>query len=82
MYGALRGDLPAKLIALFKIRDYKSKNLVNQLTGVQFPSTINSGSLSDVHGLVTVQMKKKASVFTVVDIWTILGLAHLLPEAK
>jgi len=26
MYGALRGRLPAKLVALFKNRDYRSEN--------------------------------------------------------
>jgi len=41
---------------------------------------VNSGRLSDQHGLVTVQMRQHARGFTIVDIGTILGLAHLLQE--
>jgi len=80
MYGALRGPLPAKLIAFFKIRDYRCEDRVRRLAGVQFVSAVNSGRLSDVYSLVTVQMKEDARQFTVVDIGTILGLAHLIPE--
>jgi len=80
MYSALRGRLPAKLVALFKIRDYRCEDRVRRLTGVQFVSAVNSGRISDVHSLVTVQMKEDAREFTVVDIGTILGLAHLIPE--
>jgi hypothetical protein len=43
-------------------------------------TAVNSGRLSDVHGLVTVQLREDAREFTVVDIGTILGLAHLIPE--
>jgi len=82
MYGVLRGRLSAKLVALFKIRDYRYENSVGRLAGVQFASAGNSGPLSDVHDLVTVQIKEDASVFTVVDIGRILGLAHLIPEAE
>jgi hypothetical protein len=80
MYGALRGRLPAKLVALFKIRDYRCEDRVRRLAGVQFVSAVNSGRISDVHSLVSVQMKEDAREFTVVDIGTILGLAHLIPE--
>jgi len=80
MYGALRGHLPAKLVVLFKIRDYRCEDRVRRLAGDQFVSAVNSGRISDVHTLVTVQMKKDAREFTVVDIGTILGLAHLIPE--
>jgi len=79
MYGALRGRLPAKLVALFKIRDDRCEDRVGRLAGVQFVSPVNSGRISDVHTLVTVQMKEDAREFTVVDIGTILGLAHLIP---
>ena len=41
---------------------------------------VTSGHLSDVHGLVTVQMREDTRGFTIVDIGTILGLAHLVPE--
>ena len=82
MYSALRGRLAAKLVALFKIRDYRSENSVRRLTRIQFMSAVNSGCLSDVHGLVTVQIKEDASVFTVVNTGTILGLAYLIPEVE
>jgi len=80
MYGALRGHLPAMLVALFKIRDYRCLDQVRRLAGLQFVSAVNSGRISDVHSLVTVQMKEDAREFTLVDIGTILGLAHLIPE--
>jgi len=80
MHGPLRGRLPAKQVALFKIRDYRCKDPVRRLAGVQFVSAVNSGRISDVHSHVTVQMKEDAREFTVVDIGTILGLAQLIPE--
>ena len=81
MYGALRGCLPAKLMALFKIRDYISKGGVRRLASIQMLSVVNAGRLSDIHGLVTIQQGEEAREFTIVDIGTILGLAHLIPEA-
>jgi len=80
MYGALRGRLPAKLVALFKMREYRCEDRVRRLVGVQFVSAVNSGWISDVHSLVTVQMKEDAREFTVVDIGTIHGLAHFIQE--
>jgi len=80
MYGALKGRLPAKLVALFKIRDYTCGSTVRRLACVQKLTAVNSGRLSDTHGLVTVQLREDAREFTVVDIGTILGLAHLIPE--
>jgi len=80
MYGAPRGRLPAKLVALFKIRHYRCQDRVRRLAGIQFVSSVNSGQISDVHSLVPVQMKLDAREFTVVDIGTILSLAHLIPE--
>jgi len=56
MYGALRGGLPAKLIALFKIRDYRCEDRVRRRAGIQFMSAVNSGLISNIHSLVTVQM--------------------------
>jgi len=41
---------------------------------------VNSGRLSDLHGLVTVQVREDMRGFTIEDIGTILGLAHLIPE--
>jgi len=81
IYGALQGRFPAKLVALFKIRHYSCEDRVRRLAGIQFVSAVNSGWISDVHSLVTVQRKDDAREFTVVDIGTILGLAHLIPAA-
>ena len=80
MYGALRSRLPAKLVALLKIMGYRSDDTVRRVAGVQMMTPVNSGHLSDVHGLVTVQMREDTRGFTIVDIGTILGLAHLIPE--
>ena len=41
---------------------------------------VNSGRVSDLHGLVTVQTREDTQGFTMVDIGTILGLAHLIAE--
>ena len=58
MYGGLRGRLPAKLVAHLKIRDPRSEDTVRRVAGVQLLTPVNSGSLSDLHGLVTVQMRE------------------------
>ena len=79
MYGALRGRLPAKLLALFKIRN-THQDTVCRLAGVQLMGVVNSGRPSDVHGLVTVHLRDDSRELTIVDIGTILGLAHLIPE--
>jgi len=58
MYSALRGRLPARLIALFKIRSgYMQQDTVYRLAGVLFMSLVDYGRQSDVHGLVTVQLR-------------------------
>ena len=83
MYGALRGHLPARLIALFKIwLGYMQQDTVCRLPGVQFMSLVGSGRASDVHGLVTVQLRDVTRDLTIVDIGTILGVAHLIPETE
>ena len=82
IYGVLRGRLPAKLLALFKIRNPRCDGAVWRLPSVQMLSPVNSGRASDVHGLVTVQHRQDSRVFTIVDIGTILGLVHLIPEAE
>jgi len=82
MYGALRGRLPAKLVALFKIRDYTCENAVRQVTAVRMLSAVNSGFPSDIHGLVTVQMREDAREVTIVDVGTIHGLAHVIPPGE
>ena len=55
--------------------------MVRRLARVEMLSPVISGRASDVHGLVTVQQREDAQEFTIVDVWTILGLAHLIPEA-
>ena len=41
---------------------------------------VNSGRPSDVHSLVTVHPRDDSRELTIVDIETILGLVHLIPE--
>ena len=79
MYGALRGRLPVRLLALCKIRN-THKDTVCRLAGVELMPVVNSGHPSDVHGLVTVHLRDDSRGLTIVDIGTILGLAHLIPE--
>jgi len=80
MYGALRGCLPARLLGLFKIRDYTKQDTVHRLAAVQYISLVNQGCPLDIHGLVTVQLSDFTQEFTNVDIVTILRLAHLILE--
>ena len=80
MYGSLWGRLQAKLVALWKIRDPRSEDTVRRVAGVQLLTPVNSGRLSALHGLVTVQMREDTRGFTIVDKGTILGLAHVIPE--
>jgi len=81
LYGALRSHVLARLIALFKIRSgYMQQDTVYRLAGVQFMSLVDSGRPSDVHGLVSVELRDFTPELTIVDIGTILGLAHLIPE--
>ena len=81
MYSALRGHLLAELLPLFKIRNPTCEGTVRHLASVQMLSPVNSGRVSDVHGVVTVQQREDAREFAIVDVGTILGLAHLIPEA-
>jgi len=80
MYCALRGRLPAKLVALLKIRDPRSEDTVRRVAAVHLLTPVTSGRLSDLHGLVTVQMREDTRGFAIVDKGTILGLVHLIPE--
>jgi len=45
MYHALRGRLPANLVALLKIRDYSSDDTLRRVTGVQMLTPVHSGHL-------------------------------------
>jgi len=83
MDGALRGRLPARLIALVKIRSgYMQQDTVYRPAGVQFMSLVEGARPSDVHGLVTVQLRDVTRELTIVDIGTIIGLVHLIPETE
>jgi len=53
---------------------------VGRVAPVHMLTLVNSGGLLDEHGLVTVQIREEARGFTIVDIGTILSLAHLIPE--
>jgi len=58
MYGALRGRPPARPIGLFKIPSgYIQQDTVYCLARVLFMSLVDSGRPSDLHGLVTVQLR-------------------------
>ena len=81
MYGALWWRLLAKLLALFKILDYRSEGGVRLLASFHILSTVNAGRLSGVHGPVTVQQREEAREFAIVYIGTILGLADLIQVA-
>ena len=80
MYGTLRGHLLAKLVALFKIQDSR-QDTVRPLARVTVLSQVNSGWPSDLYSLIMVQVREVAREFSTLDIGTILGLAHLIPEA-
>ena len=80
IYSALRGRLPAKLVALLKIREYRFDDTVRRVAAVQMLTPVHAGRLSDQHGIVTVQMREDARGFTIVDIGTILGLEYLIQE--
>ena len=41
---------------------------------------VNSGSPSDLDGLLTVHLRDDSCELTIVDIGTILGLAQLIPQ--
>ena len=56
------------------------EDTVCRLAGVQFLSVVDSRRLSDTHGLVTVLLRDVTRELTIVDIGTILGLAHLILE--
>jgi len=81
MYCVLRARLLARLKALFTITfGYMQQDSVYPLAGDQFMRVVKSGRRSDIHGLVTVQLREVTRELPIVDIWTILGLANLIPE--
>jgi hypothetical protein len=83
-YGALRGNLPGKLRGLFKVRNTVTGAKVYRLAVVELlRAGTNGGRITDTHGLVRVSSRRRTSgrdEFWVVDITTITGLAHLIPD--
>jgi len=81
MYGARRGCLSARLRALLKIwSGYMAQETVYHLTGIQFMNVVDSGHPSDIHGLVTVQLRDITRELTIRDIRMTVSLAHRIPE--
>jgi len=56
------------------------QDMVYRLARVQVMSRVDSAQASEVHGLVTIQLRDVTRELTIVDIGTILGLSHLIPE--
>src|SRR5437588_12938261 len=81
MYGVLRGRLLGKLIALIKLWDYRDTGRVHRLACIQMLNALNSGHPSEFHDLVTVQQRPDGWKFTIFEMGTILGLAHLMHKS-
>ena len=86
-FGPLRGQLPGKLIGLFKLRNVVAKaKTVHRLAAVQvLQAQPNGGRIVDAHGLVKVSRRCDTSEsdgngFWIVDIMMISSLAHLIPD--
>ena len=83
-YNALRGKQPGKLWGLFKIRDTGNDGKVYRLSIVQLlqASQNGGGRIADAHGLVRVFAKRQKSEteFRIVDIATVTGQAHFIPD--
>ena len=62
------------------MREHRSYNNVGWVADVQMLTPVDSWRLADQHGLGTVQLRKNARGFTLVDIGTIISLAHLIQE--
>jgi len=56
------------------------QDTVYRLAGVQFMSVVHSGRPSEVHGLVTIQLRGVTRELTILDIWTIISIAHGIPK--
>jgi len=80
LYGALRGCFPARLCAIFKVRNTVN-NRVDRLVLVDRLFAESSGKPQDASGLVTVIMTGSVASTMVVSIKRILGMAHLVPES-
>ena len=58
------------------------QDTVYRFAGVQFMNLVHYGRSSNVNSLVTVQLRRVTRELTIVDIGTILGLAHLIIETE
>ena len=76
-YGNLRGRLPVKLVGLFKLR-CKDEQAVHRLALIESLEVYNGGRMG-ANGLIGVGRKSNGNEWLVVDIGTVLGLAHLVP---
>ena len=76
-YGDLRGQLPAKLVGLFKLRRREGRDvyclaLIESLE-------VHKGERIGANGFIRVGRKLNGYEWSVVDIGKVLGLAHLVP---
>jgi len=55
---------------------------MRRIAAVRMLNAVNSGFPSDIHDLVTVQMREDAREFTIVDVGTIHHLTHLFPRGN
>ena len=53
---------------------------MRRVAAVRILSVVNSEFPSHIHGVVTVGIREDAQEFTIVDVGTIHGVAHLIPE--
>lgn len=85
-YGALRGRRPGRLRGLFKVRDTRADGKVYRLAIVQLlQAPRKGGRITDAHGLVEVFARRHSlgeDEFWIVDITTVTGLAHLIPNGE
>ena len=77
-YGALHGRLPVRLYCLFSIQLYD--HTLN-LAFVEATTTVNGGSVDEAAGLVRVD-RAIQHPFMVIDIGSIDGAAHLIPQPR
>jgi hypothetical protein len=78
LYGALHGELPARLRALFTIEVFSR---VHQLAFVEATMPINGGRPDEDSGLVRVERSKRRNGYLVVGVENISCAAQLIPDA-
>ena len=82
-FGALKGWATASLYMLLKLRDPRNGETI-RLAVIKSLVAEKGGQAEEISGLITVTKRMKGGVmgghFTVVNVKTILGMAHLVPE--